>query len=79
MTLARVSAETLAPSVKVRETAERETPASSATRLALTEGFFPGVSFDFVTTASFSGPQRGPAAVRTQPVVQYCCTAVQGR
>jgi hypothetical protein len=43
--LARVSADTLAPSVNVRDTAERDTPASSATRLALTDAFF-GFRFD---------------------------------
>lgn len=36
MMRARVSAETLAPGVKQRETAARETPASSATSFALT-------------------------------------------
>ena len=35
MTRCLVSSETLAPGVKVRETAERDTPASSATCLAL--------------------------------------------
>jgi hypothetical protein len=35
MTRRRVSSETLAPGVMVRETAERETPASSATCFAL--------------------------------------------
>lgn len=35
-----MSAETLAPSVNVRDTADRDTPASSATLLALTEDFF---------------------------------------
>jgi hypothetical protein len=37
MTLRRVVSETLAPAVKVRDTAERETPARSATCCALTK------------------------------------------
>jgi hypothetical protein len=44
--VARVAGDTLAPSVKVRETADRDTPASSATRMVLTEDFLGGgVSF----------------------------------
>jgi hypothetical protein len=39
MTRRRVSSETLAPGVKVRETAERDTPARAATCSALTKDF----------------------------------------
>jgi hypothetical protein len=39
MTFRRVSGDTLAPAVKVRDTADRETPALSATSCALTKTF----------------------------------------
>jgi len=38
--LRRVASDTLAPSVKVRETAERDTPATRATSWALTNDLF---------------------------------------
>jgi len=49
MTLFRVAAETLAPVVKVRDTAERDTPALSATSFALTTAF----SIAIITPARF--------------------------
>jgi hypothetical protein len=54
ITFARVSGDTLAPSVKARDTADRETPARSATLSALIEAFF---SFNFALVTGCSSSQ----------------------
>jgi hypothetical protein len=81
MTLARVAGDTLAPGVKVLETAETETLATMATSLALTRLLFSGSGaavvrdvFTIATSASEGLSGRDPSSLEPRRRIRPACS-----